>query len=165
MWPHDRPHRLDSDACFHELTVPTKLRKGLYNQSVGKHLDRQCQARQIIGLKKGHSALCFGLGPMSSLFSNEVEQKGLQGRTYHKRSTRPPCLAMADFTRLANCTASSLGYGRTEMVGIHRKGLFGMSDAHLSPTCSRSDLLTCLVIGGRYQTLQTMAQLVIILSR
>ena len=27
--------------------------------------------------------------------------------TYHSRSTNPPCRAMADFTLLANCTASS----------------------------------------------------------
>lgn len=78
--------------------------------------------------------------------------------THQSRSTRPPCLAMADFTRLANCTASSSGCGKIRLLS-RSKG----------PKQERDQIgrvhLTCLVIGGKYQTLQTMAQLVIILRR
>lgn len=79
--------------------------------------------------------------------------------THQSRSTRPPCLAMADFTRLANWTASSSGCGKiilfSRSKGPKRKQI----------RQARFTLLTCLVIGGKYQTLQTMAQLVIILRR
>lgn len=52
--------------------------------------------------------------------------------TYHMRSTKPPCSAIALFTRLANATAVSFG----------RR-----------------------VIGGKYQTSHTIAQLVIIIYK
>lgn len=51
-----------------------------------------------------------------SFFSThaDVQSEGKSGRnscegglSYHRRSTSPPCLAMAAFTRFANCTASS----------------------------------------------------------
>lgn len=79
--------------------------------------------------------------------------------THHSRSTSPPCLAMADFTLLANWTASSSACekeGRAVLsAGSGHRGRAGL--ARGAPTS--------LVMGGRYQTLQTMAQLVIILSR
>lgn len=79
--------------------------------------------------------------------------------THQSRSTRPPCLAMADFTRLANWTASSSGCGKTTLFS-RSKGPHGQQIGQ-----ARFTRLTCLVIGGKYQTLQTMAQLVIILRR
>lgn len=42
--------------------------------------------------------------------------------THQMRSTNPPCAAMAAFTLLANCTASSPSYTRTIKENRLRKG-------------------------------------------
>lgn len=94
--------------------------------------------------------------------------------THQRRSTNPPWAAMAAFTLLANCTASSPFYkGTIKRKKVQHSRYINhpiVSETYASDVFHVSARLlvkrfTSLFIGGRYQTLQTMAQLLIILSR